>query len=76
MVMLAMLERGLHLDEPMLAERTVQAGRIRGENVDISEPPTVRRVERGDFRPLQEHHRPVADRTDALQDRVGDHCGE
>src|SRR5436305_1463820 len=76
MVMLAMVERGLHLDEPVRVERTVQAERVRCENVDISEPPIVRGVERSDFRALQEHHRAVADRADAPQDRIGDHRGE
>jgi hypothetical protein len=76
MVMLAMVEWGLHLDETVLTERTVQRGRVRSKHVDVSEPSAVRRVERRDLRSLEEHHRSVADLANAPENGVGDHCRE
>jgi hypothetical protein len=67
MVMLAMVERCVHLDEPVLPQRTVQSEGVRGEYIDVSEPPPVLRVERGHLGSLQEQDRPVPELTYALE---------
>jgi hypothetical protein len=59
MVVLAVIEWCVDLEEPVLNESSVQLGRIWREHVEVSEPPAVRRVERSNLGPLEEQKRRV-----------------